>query len=207
MTYPQLKWDVVKWMSVLDFKEMRQEFAFLRRSHTKYPYVWIIYSVTLVLFSFMLRCFCWRQIISFQQRKETKYRTCGKKKLANCPFMWSQYLQQTRKKAPRSPPSLTWTQLSAFNNSKDGGKKSQFPSSGWDLAWPLPNFLKIKWQLCYKSMVFWKWLNISNICPTNLWYNTAYIKNSTISHSLTTKHTVHSHAKPDAWLMLGSTLN
>lgn len=82
-----------------------------------------------------------------------KYRTC-KKQLANCPSVRSQYFQQTRKKAPRSPPSLTWTHLSAFNDSEDGGKKSQFPSSGWDLAWPFPNFTKIKWQLCYKSMVF-----------------------------------------------------
>lgn len=66
-----------------------------------------------------------------------KYRTC-KKQLANCPSMRSQYFQQTRKKAPRSPPSLTWTHLSAFNDSEDGGKKISvsFIRLGFGLAFP-----------------------------------------------------------------------
>lgn len=146
------------------------------------------------------RCFCWKLII------ETKYRTCEKNWLTALPCDLNIFSRPGKRLpglfrhwlGPSSVPLMIQKMR----------KKNLFPSSGWDVAWLLLNFLKIRWQLCYNSKAWFSendWASAA--CLINLWYNTANIKNSTISHSLATEHTVHSHAKPDAWLMLGNTLN
>lgn len=134
-----------------------------------------------------------------------KYRTC-KKQLANCPSMRSQYFQQTRKKAPRSPPSLTWTHLSAFNDSEDGGGKNL---SFLHQVGIWPGLSQISWKSSGNCAIK-AWFSendwASTACPINLWCDTAYIKNSTISHDLTAEHAVKFTCKTRCLINVGQHL-